>query len=107
MKKKLNQENGKWQFRFQIIFCFTIFAENHVEVQKDLDTHFIDYAKTFERVKHSEIGEALVRTDIDGKDVRIITELYWNQKTAIRVDQELSELASIQGGIRQGYVLSP
>ena len=51
--------------------------------------------------------EALARTGIDGKDIKIITELYWNQKAAIRVDQELSELAAIQRGVRQGCVLSP
>ena len=51
--------------------------------------------------------DALVKAGIDGKDIRIITELYWNQKAAIRVDQELSEPAKIMRGVRQGCVLSP
>ena len=54
-----------------------------------------------------KIVEALARTGIDGKDIRIITELYWSQKAAIRVDQEMSEPAAIQRGVRQGCVLSP
>ena len=64
-------------------------------------------AKAFDRVNPSEMVEALARTGIDGKDIRITTELYWNQKAAIRVDQELSEPAAIQRGVRQGCVLSP
>ena len=55
-----------------------------MEVQKTYAC-FIDFI-----VKHSEMVEALERTGIDGKDIRNITELYWNQKVAIRVDQELS-----------------
>ena len=76
-------------------------------MQKDLYACFIDYAKAFDRVKHSEIVEALARIGIDGKYIRIITELYWNQKAASRVDQELSQLAAIQRGVRQGCVLTP
>ena len=114
MKSKLNQEDGKEQFGFQAnkgtrdaIFCFNILAQKQMEVQKDLYACFIDYAKAFDRVKHSEMVEALARTGIDGKDIRIITELYWNQKAAIRVGQELSEPAAIKRGVRQGCVLSP
>ena len=51
--------------------------------------------------------EALTRTGIDGKDIRIITELYWNQKAAIRVEEDLSNPAEIKRGVRQGCVLSP
>ncbi|KAK3795462.1 hypothetical protein RRG08_045452 [Elysia crispata] len=45
-----------------------------MEVQKTYAC-FIDFI-----VKHSEMVEALERTGIDGKDIRNITELYWNQK---------------------------
>ena len=83
MKRKLNDENGQEQFGFQTnkgtrdaIFCFNILAQKQMEVQKDLYTCFIDYAKAFDRVKHAEMIEALTRTGIDGKDIRIITELY-------------------------------
>ena len=33
--------------------------------------------------------------------------MYWNQKAAIRVDQELSDQAVIKRGVRHGCVLSP
>ena len=92
MKNKLNQKDGKEQFGFQadkgtrdVIFCFNILAQKQMEGQKDLYACFIDYAKAFERVKHSEMVEALVRTGIDGKNIRIITELYWNQKVVLEL----------------------
>ena len=68
---------------------------------------FIDCAKAFDRVKPSEMVKALARTGVDGKDIRIISEIYWNQKAAIRVDQELSEPVAIQRGVRQGCVFIP
>ena len=40
-------------------------------------------------------------------DIQIIIELYWNQKAAIRVNDELSDQAVIKRGVRQGCVLSP
>ena len=114
IKPKLNIQNGQEQFGFQAnkgtrdaIFCFNIIAQKQLAVQKDLYACFIDYAKAFDRVHHDEVIKALVKAGIDGKDIRIITELYWNQKAAIRVDQELSDQAEIKRGVRQGCVLSP
>ena len=45
--------------------------------------------------------------NIDGKDLRILRNLYWEQEAAIRVDNEYSEYKSIRRGVRQGCVLSP
>ena len=90
MKNKLKQQNVNEQFGFQAnkgsrgaTFCFNILVQKQMKVQKDLSACFIDYAKAFDRVKHSELVKALARTSIGGKDIGIITELYWNQKAAI------------------------
>ncbi|ROT72460.1 endonuclease-reverse transcriptase, partial [Penaeus vannamei] len=45
--------------------------------------------------------------DLDGKDLRIIQNMYWKQTAAIRVDNELSQPQPIKRGVRQGCVLSP
>ena len=37
----------------------------------------------------------------------MITLLYWNQKAAIRIEDQLSEYTKFQRGVRQGCVLSP
>ena len=44
---------------------------------------------------------------IDGKDLRIITNLYWEQTAAVRIDGETSPFQHIKRGVRQGCVLSP
>ena len=51
--------------------------------KKEIYACFIDYAKAFDIVEHEEIIECLERAGIDGKDIRIITNLYWHQKAAI------------------------
>ena len=60
-----------------------------------------------DRVHHSQLIECLERIGVDGKDVRIIANLYWQQKAAIKIEEELSPYIAIQRGVRQGCVLSP
>ena len=45
--------------------------------------------------------------NVDGKDLRIIRNLYWQQTAAIRIESEISEYQKIKRGVRQGCVLSP
>ena len=44
---------------------------------------------------------------LDGKDLKLIKNLYWNQKAAIRIEGEETEYHSIRRGVRQGCVMSP
>src|SRR5215469_7435470 len=49
----------------------------------------------------------LERLEIDGKDLRIIKNLYWNHKVAVKIDDEESKCQCIEKGVRQGCVMSP
>ncbi|KAK3788180.1 hypothetical protein RRG08_056681 [Elysia crispata] len=49
----------------------------------------------------------LGQLDIDGKDLRVLRNLYWDQTAAVRVGGELSEYTNIKRGVRQGCVMSP
>ncbi|GFO09204.1 endonuclease-reverse transcriptase [Plakobranchus ocellatus] len=49
----------------------------------------------------------LTQLKIDGKDLRIIKNMYWDQKAAMRVEGEVSKFQNIKRGVRQGCVLSP
>ena len=44
---------------------------------------------------------------MDGKDTRLIGNLYWNQKAAVRIENEVTDWTEIKRGVRQGCVLSP
>ena len=48
----------------------------------------------------SEIG-------VDGKDIKIIRNFYWDQTASVRIMKELSEEIRIQRGVRQECVASP
>ena len=82
-------------------------AERCIEMQKDLYLCFIDYSKAFDKVGHEKIFNILEHLDIDGKDLRVIRNLYWDQSAAVRIGGELSEYKLIKRGVRQGCVMSP
>ena len=95
--KLIDKEVGPTQFGFRPgsgtregIFCYNMLAQKHLEVDQELYTCFIDYSKAFDRVHHDKLIDCLERIGVDGKDIRIIIELYWHQKAAIRLQDELS-----------------
>ena len=111
---KINNEVGSNQFGSRAgsgtregLFCFNTIAQKHIEVNQDLYTCFIDYSKAFDRIHHATLVDCLEKIGVDGKDIRIIANLYWYQKAAIRIDDELSPFTEIKRGVRQGCVLSP
>ena len=114
INSKIDKEVGPTQFGFRPgsgtregIFSFNIIAQKQIEVDQDLYTCFIDYSKAFDRVHHSELINCLEKIGIDGRDIRVIANLYWHQKAAIRIQNELSPFTPIERGVRQGCVLSP
>ena len=54
-----------------------------------------------------EIIKELTKLRIDGKDLRIIKNMYWEQTAATRVEGEISAFQKIKRGVRQGCVVSP
>ncbi len=76
--------------------------ERLIEVKKDLYVCFVDYEKAFDRVKHVDLMRMLEGLEIDGKDLRLIHNLYWNQEAAVRVGDKEMETQSIKRGVRQG-----
>ena len=68
---------------------------------------FIDYSKAFDKVKHSGLFDILLRHNCDGKDLRVIRNLYWEQEATIRIDDDCSAYKPICRGVRLGCVFSP
>ena len=114
VRGKITPQIGEEQFGFvkgkgtrNAIFAMRMLSEKNIEVDRDLYLCFVDYEKAFDKVKHEELIRMLQRINIDGKDLRIIKNLYWNQKAAVRIGNEESEYQSIKRGVRQGCVMSP
>jgi len=82
-------------------------SERAIEMQRNLFLCFIDYSKAFDNVKHEKLLEMLEDIQIDGKDLRIIRNLYWKQTAPIRIGGQVGKFVEIKKGVRQGCVMSP
>ena len=89
------------------VFNIRILVEKYIEMSKNVYACFIDYSKAFDTVKHAELIKSLQTTDIDENDIAVISNLYWQQQTKIRLENDMSEALKISRGVRQGCVLSP
>ena len=114
VRNKINPEIAEEQCGFvegkgttNAIFILRTLIERALEIQKDVYLCFIDYTKAFNRVRHNEIIKELTKLKIDGKDLRIVKNMYWEQTAAMRVEGEISAFQKIKRGVRQGCVLSP
>ena len=110
VRNKINPEIAEEQCGFvegkgttnHAIFILRTLIERALEIQKDVYLCFIDYTKAFDRVRHDEIIKELTKLKIDGKDLRIIKNMYWEQTAAMRVEGEISAFQKIKRGVRQG-----
>ena len=49
----------------------------------------------------------LQELDVNGKDLELIKNLYWQQQVAVRIGQDMSDLVNIGRCVTQGCILSP
>ena len=89
------------------IFILRMLMERVIEVKKELYICFVDFEKAFDRVRHEDLMKMLEELELDGKDLRLIKNLYWKQEAAVRVSNSESSTQSIKRGVRQGCVMSP
>ena len=89
------------------IYNLRTIIERYIKCGKNIYLCFIDYEKAFDRVKHAKISECMENLDIDGKDISLIRNLYWNKKAYMRTEDGSSPEIHIKRGVQQGCVLSP
>lgn len=112
--KKCEENVGEMQFGFrdsmgtrEALFTLQVLLQRCRDVSCDVYACFIDYAKAFDRCQHQKMVTALQRVGLDEKDIRIIMNLYWNQRAQVKVEDQLTDQVKIMRGVRQGCVLSP
>ena len=66
-------------------------TKRNMQMQQDIYAAFIDYKKAFNRVKKIEVMKDLQDMGINGKDIRVLNNLYWDQMAAVSIDGELGE----------------
>ena len=111
---KCEENIGKSQFGFrggfgtrEALFSIQVLIQRCRDVNVDVYACFVDYEKAFDTVQHDKLIAILNDIGLDGRDIRIIANLYWNQTADIRINGQTSEEVPIMRGVRQGCVLSP
>ena len=109
MRNKIQPEGSETQFGFMTDKSTrnAIFSLRTLMVQKDLYLCLIDYSMAFDEVKHSDQCDILLRHNCNGKYLRVIRNLYWEQAATIKTDNDCSVYKPICKGGRQGCVFSP
>ena len=114
IKNKCENELQATQFGFrnglgtrEAIFCLQVLLQRCLDQQKEVYLCFIDYEKAFDTVQHKKLLEQLHNIGLDGKDIRIIKNLYWNQTAVLKFENELTPEIPIRRGVRKGCILSP
>ncbi|GFO14926.1 RNA-directed DNA polymerase from mobile element jockey-like [Plakobranchus ocellatus] len=102
MRKSIRPEISPKQFGFipdkgtrNAIFTLSVLMERCIEMQKDLHLCFIDYSRAFDKVRHVELLRVLGKLDIDGKDLRVLRNLSWDQTASVRIEGEHSDFKHI------------
>ncbi|XP_069979409.1 uncharacterized protein [Penaeus vannamei] len=81
--------------------------ERAIEQQQELFLCFTDYVKAFDKVRHEKFFDLRQSLDVDGKDLELVRNLYWNRKAAGKVDDQLTDGVDIAQGVHHGCVQSP
>lgn len=91
----------------EAILGLTLLAERYLEVQRKLYVCFVDYRKAFDRIKHDKLVQILHEIGLEGREITIIRNIYWNHIGCVRTESGNTNYVSIKRGVRQGCLLSP
>ena len=112
--RKLEIDISDTQFGFrngvgtrEALFALNVMSQRCLDINQDLYICFIDYNKAFDKVRHDQVIKLLTEKNLDKRDIRIISNLYYNQKATVRVGNDMTEEIQIKRGVRQGCILSP
>ena len=83
------------------ILCLRVIAARLLNHQQKLFVCFIDFVKAFDKVRHNEVLEALDEARIDDKYLRLLQNIYCNQKATVKVGDEETDAFHIKIGVRQ------
>ena len=89
------------------IFALQILANYYKDTGKQLYCAFVDYSKAFDFVDRTYLWQKLLNSNVNGKILNVIRNMYKNAKSHVSVKNILSDSFPCQVGVRQGENLSP
>src|SRR6476661_1948384 len=81
-------------------------CERSLEFGNNVYICFVDFKKAFDRVNWEKMMKVLQSIDVDWRDRRMISELYMNQESIVRIAGGESDSGIIRG-VRKGCLQSP
>ena len=89
------------------IFALHVLSNYYVHEKKQLYCAFVDYSKAFDFVDRAYLWQKLLDSNINGKVLNVVRNMYNNAKSHVSVKNVLSDSFPCQVGVRQGENLSP
>ena len=84
------------------IFALQVLSNFYINSSKQLFCCFVDYSKAFDFVNRTYLWQKLLKTNINGKILNVIRNMYKNVKSQIPLKNVLSDPFPCQVGVRQG-----
>ena len=114
LQAKADMFLGNTQFGFrkgcgtrEAIGVMRTICERSLEHDNEVFICFVDFEKAFDRINWVKMLEILKKIGVDWRDRRLIKNLYMNQTSVVKIQQEFSEESEIGRGVRQGCCMSP
>ena len=89
------------------IFVLNSIVDLYLHRKKRVYAAFVDYTKAFDLIERTALWRKLLNSNINGKILRVIYNMYANAKSCIRSGHNLSDFFTCARGVRQGENLSP
>ena len=89
------------------IFIVRQIQEKYREKKKDLYFAFVDLEKAFDRVPRKVVFWAMRKAGLDEWIIDLLSAMYKNAKSSVRVNGKLGREIPVNVGLHQGSVLSP
>ena len=89
------------------IFALQVLSNYYINNNKQLYCAFVDYSKAFDFVNRSYLWQKVLDTNINGKILNVIRNMYKDAKSHVSLKNVLSDPFPCQVGVRQGENLSP
>lgn len=111
---KLEQNMSKTHFdskggigTMKALFTVNVLSQHCLVMNQPMYVCVKDYNKAFDKMRQLKLVNILNKTNLDDKNVRIISRFYFNQKVVVKFENPQSTEIQIKRRVRKGYVRSP
>ena len=68
---------------------------------------FVDFRKAFDCIPRQNLFDKLRKEGVQGRFLDVLISMYSNDKSAVKIDNKLTESFTCHAGVKQGCMLSP